>query len=137
MRLGCVQQPRVPLAIAATGDRSLRIAAEMGDAWITYGDPLCTDLAPKEIQRSVALQAQSLNAHCAQGGRDPASISRIYLIGNTSEQPLESIDRFDEFVGRYRELGFTDFVFHTPGEDDSTWRAPVGIVEEIADKYLD
>ena len=38
MAPGCVQQPRVPLAVAAAGPRTLRLAADVGDAWITEGD---------------------------------------------------------------------------------------------------
>ncbi len=35
---GCVQRPRLPLAIAGGGPRAIEIAAAHGDAWITYGD---------------------------------------------------------------------------------------------------
>ncbi|MEM1334700.1 MAG: LLM class flavin-dependent oxidoreductase, partial [Actinomycetota bacterium] len=40
---GCVQRPRIPLAVAAGGHRSIDVAARMGDAWITYGDAIGTD----------------------------------------------------------------------------------------------
>ena len=41
---GCVQQPRVPFAIAAGGAKTLRTVARAGDAWVTYGpaDPDAT-----------------------------------------------------------------------------------------------
>ncbi len=36
---GCVQRPRLPFAVAATGPRGLRLAAQYGQAWVTTGDP--------------------------------------------------------------------------------------------------
>src|SRR5205809_331555 len=35
---GCVQEPRVPFAIAATGPLGMRLAATHGQAWVTTGD---------------------------------------------------------------------------------------------------
>ena len=35
---GCVQEPRVPFAVAATGLRGMRLAAELGQTWVTTGD---------------------------------------------------------------------------------------------------
>ena len=34
---GCVQQPRLPFTVAATGPRALRLAARYGQGWVTYG----------------------------------------------------------------------------------------------------
>lgn len=36
---GCVQRPRLPFAVAATGPRGLALAARHGQAWVTTGDP--------------------------------------------------------------------------------------------------
>ena len=35
---GCVQQPRIPFAVAATGPRSMRLAARHASVWVTNGD---------------------------------------------------------------------------------------------------
>ena len=35
---GCVQRPRLPFAIAATGPRGMRLAAQYADVWVTTGD---------------------------------------------------------------------------------------------------
>src|SRR5262249_875774 len=35
---GCVQQPRVPFAIAATGPRGMELAARFATTWVTTGD---------------------------------------------------------------------------------------------------
>jgi hypothetical protein len=77
-----------------------------------------------------------LAEHCASIGRDPSEIDRIYLIGNTAERPLASLTAFTDFVGRYSELGFTDFVFHDPRPDDPVWSDDPAIVETIAAELL-
>ena len=133
---GCVQQPRLPIVIAAGGSRGLRLAADVADGWITFGDTTGTDLTPSGTERVVREQAELLDFHCATFGRDPATMRRYYLIGNTAERPLASIDAFEDFIGRYRALGFTDIVFHHPRPDDPVWNEPVGIVEQIAERLL-
>ena len=35
---GCIQQPRAPFVIAATGPRGMHVAAEHAQAWVTTGD---------------------------------------------------------------------------------------------------
>jgi alkanesulfonate monooxygenase SsuD/methylene tetrahydromethanopterin reductase-like flavin-dependent oxidoreductase (luciferase family) len=129
---GCVQRPRLPIALAAGGRRTLALAARYADAWITYGDPLYRDTTPAGTERAVREQAARLADECAVIGRDPAGLDRIYLIGNTDERPLASVEAFTDFVGRYGELGFTDIVFHHPRPDDPVWTEDPSIVEAIA-----
>jgi alkanesulfonate monooxygenase SsuD/methylene tetrahydromethanopterin reductase-like flavin-dependent oxidoreductase (luciferase family) len=130
----CVQQPRAPFAIAATGPKSLALAAQYGDAWVTWGDP--RDRSPAGTERLVRTQVEHLDAACDAAGRDPSSIARIYLIGNTEERPLASLETFRDFVGRYDALGFTDVVYHHPRRDDPVWNEPPEIVEQIARDLL-
>ena len=133
---GCVQSPHVPLAIAAGGTRALNVAAELGDAWITYGDTSTHDVSDRATESIVAHQWDRIEARCAEIGRDPDELDRIYLIGNTRARPLESIDAFDDFLGRYAALGFTDLVFHHPRIDDPVWNEDIAIIEQIADRHL-
>ncbi len=133
---GCVQQPRLPLAIAAGAPRTLRLAAQFGDAWITYGDTTYQELSADGTERVVRRQAELLEEYCDRLGRDPSTIDRIFLIGNTEERPLASLQAFEDFIGRYSELGFTDLVFHMPRADDPVWNDPPAIVDEIADRIL-
>ena len=35
---GCVQQPRLPFAVAASGPKAMRVAASHGDSWVTVGN---------------------------------------------------------------------------------------------------
>jgi alkanesulfonate monooxygenase SsuD/methylene tetrahydromethanopterin reductase-like flavin-dependent oxidoreductase (luciferase family) len=125
-----VQRPRLPLAVAATGRRTLGLVARYGDAWITYGDR--DDRSPAGVDRAVRRQAAVLAEECAEAGRDPADLDRIYLIGNTEERPLASVAAFVDFAGRFRELGFTDLVFHHPRPDDPVWTEDPAIVEAVA-----
>ncbi len=81
-------------------------------------------------------QAHRLDDTCAAIGRDPETLRRFYMIGNTEERPLASTDAFDDFVGRYAALGFTDLVFHHPRRDDPEWDEPESIVDEIATEVL-
>jgi alkanesulfonate monooxygenase SsuD/methylene tetrahydromethanopterin reductase-like flavin-dependent oxidoreductase (luciferase family) len=130
---GCVQQPRLPLALAAGGPKTLAVVARFADAWITYGDSSHRDSSPEGTERIVARQVELLAEHCERLGRDPGEIQRIYLVGNTDERPLASVEAFVEFVERYRGLGFTDIVFHHPRVDDPVWTEDASIVEEIAE----
>lgn len=123
---GCVQTPRLPLAIAAGGARTLRLVARFGDAWISDGD-----------DGLVRRHNDILAAHCEAVGRDPAGLERIMLIGDTKERPLASLEAFTDFVGRHAELGFTEIVFHHPRPDDPVWTEDPAIVEEIAAAYLE
>jgi len=130
-----VQVPRVPIAIAAAGPKSLAVVAQHGDAWITYGAPTNRD-HPASTEEIVRAQARQLDAACAEIGRDPSTIQRIFMIGNTDDRPLRSVAAFDDFVERYAAIGFTDVVFHHPRVDDPAWDEPETIVDEIAAAVL-
>jgi alkanesulfonate monooxygenase SsuD/methylene tetrahydromethanopterin reductase-like flavin-dependent oxidoreductase (luciferase family) len=133
---GCVQQPRVPIAIAAGGGRTLALVARHADAWITYGDTSYADVSPEGTETIVRKQLERLEDACAELGRDPGEIDRIYLAGNTEARPLGSPEAFAAFVARYTELGFTDVVFHHPVPGDPVWTEPEAIVEQIATEVL-
>jgi alkanesulfonate monooxygenase SsuD/methylene tetrahydromethanopterin reductase-like flavin-dependent oxidoreductase (luciferase family) len=133
---GCVQRPRVPLAVAASRPRGLTLAARHGQAWITYGDATSEDLSAAGTERIVAAQLAGLEEACAALERDPADIARIFLIGISEARPLTSLEAFVDFVGRYRELGFTDLVFHYPRPEDEVWNDPPEMVEAIAEHLL-
>jgi alkanesulfonate monooxygenase SsuD/methylene tetrahydromethanopterin reductase-like flavin-dependent oxidoreductase (luciferase family) len=112
---GCVQHPRVPLAVAGGGPRALAVAAAHAEVWVTLGDPRraaeLDDAACLEVARS---QRDALERACAAIGRDPASVDRLYMQGATNEPWLESVEAFAELSGRYQELGFTDLALHWP-----------------------
>jgi alkanesulfonate monooxygenase SsuD/methylene tetrahydromethanopterin reductase-like flavin-dependent oxidoreductase (luciferase family) len=130
---GCLQQPRVPLVIGAERPRTLEIAARYADAWVTRGDHGSSESPTIVAGRKADLLAQL----CDRVGRDPADIARIYLVGAaTDERPLASVAAFTDFLGRYRDLGFTDVVFHHPRPDDPVWTEDPEIVERIGADVL-
>jgi len=133
---GCRQQPRPPLAVAAGDPASMAVVARFADGWITYGDSSHRDSSVAGTDAAIARQLDSLAEHCARIGRDPVSVDRLYLSGNTDERPLASLAAFTDLVGRCQALGFTDIVFHHPRHDDPVWNDPEGIVEAIASEVL-
>lgn len=105
---GCVQQPRIPFAIAAAGRRGMRLAATYAETWVTTGDRSGGGLS------AVGDQVRRLEDACVSAGRDPSTIDRLVLTGPELDPGLESDDAFVETVGRFADLGFTDLVVHWP-----------------------
>ena len=112
---GCVQQPRVPFAIAAAGPRGMRLAAAYAKTWVTTGDRSAEDLLdPAAGAAIVASQIRRLEEACDAAGRDPSSIQRLVLTGPELSPGLESEDAFADAVGHYADAGVTDLVVHWP-----------------------
>jgi alkanesulfonate monooxygenase SsuD/methylene tetrahydromethanopterin reductase-like flavin-dependent oxidoreductase (luciferase family) len=122
--------PRRPrLAVAATGPRGLALVARFADLWIAQDHAVQAETG----YESVRLQSQRLDAACRERGRDD-TLERLLLLGNGDEQPLESIDTFDECVKRYADLGFTDVVVHWP-RDEAPHDIDPRVLEAIAARY--
>ena len=86
----------------------LRIVAEYADRWNSHG-------TVDELQARNAI----LDQHCADIGRDPNSIIRS-LYGWAAlmpADPWESVDAFQEVVGRYGEAGINEFIIDAPGPE--------------------
>ncbi|MFF6802482.1 LLM class flavin-dependent oxidoreductase [Streptomyces sp. NPDC012616] len=135
---GCVQRPRLPFAVAATGPRGLKLAARYGQAWVTTGDPKLYEAGtPEQSDAALRGQLDKLAKACADAGRDGAELDRILLTGFTPDRsrPLESVEAFVDFAGRHRELGFTEIVVHWPIAD-SDFAADQAVFEDIATEAL-
>ncbi|MFJ4794581.1 LLM class flavin-dependent oxidoreductase [Kitasatospora purpeofusca] len=133
---GCVQSPRVPFYVAATGPRGLRLAAEFGQGWVTYGDPKGpADVPVERAPAVVAAQIAKLTAACEARGRDVGELEKVLLQGSTAEKPLESLDAFVDWAGTYRELGITELVVHWP-VPDSIFANDLAVFERIATEGL-
>ncbi|POX51168.1 LLM class flavin-dependent oxidoreductase [Streptomyces sp. Ru71] len=131
---GCVQRPRLPFAVAATGPRGLKLAARHGQAWVTTGDPKLYETGtPEQSVEALRGQVEKLSAACAAIGRDVAGMEKVLLTGFTPDRgrPLESLDAFVDFAGRHQELGFTEIVLHWP-IPDSVFAADEKVFEDIA-----
>jgi alkanesulfonate monooxygenase SsuD/methylene tetrahydromethanopterin reductase-like flavin-dependent oxidoreductase (luciferase family) len=111
---GCVQQPRIPLAIAAHGPKGIRLAALHGDFWVTLGGTSDEGLGASAGAAAVSAQVTRVYEACSAVGRDPSSLRKLVLTGLTLDPGLSSPEAFRETVGRYEEVGVTDFVVHWP-----------------------
>jgi alkanesulfonate monooxygenase SsuD/methylene tetrahydromethanopterin reductase-like flavin-dependent oxidoreductase (luciferase family) len=129
---GCVQQPRVPLLVAAAGPRGMDLVAEFGQGWVTFGDPAGPEeQSADQARRAVGDQLTRLAAVCTRRGREVTDLDRVLLHGLSTEQPLDSVDAFVDWAGRYGELGITEVVIHWP-VPDSVFAADVATFERIA-----
>ncbi|MFC5214032.1 LLM class flavin-dependent oxidoreductase [Streptomyces coerulescens] len=131
---GCVQRPRLPFAVAATGPRGLRLAAQYGQAWVTTGDPKVSESGtPEQSFQAIRGQVEKLSDACATIGRNVTDLDKVLLTGFTPERNgvLESLDAFVDFAGRHQELGFTEIVVHWP-IPDSDFAADEKVFEQIA-----
>jgi alkanesulfonate monooxygenase SsuD/methylene tetrahydromethanopterin reductase-like flavin-dependent oxidoreductase (luciferase family) len=112
---GCIQQPRLPFAVAATGPRSMGLAATYGETWVTTGDRAYGSPAPPEVgAAAVQEQMRGLDDACVAVGRDPSTLGRLVLTGPALDPGLDSVEAFRDAVGRYEDVGVTDFVVHWP-----------------------
>lgn len=109
---GCVQRPRAPFVIAASGPRALEVVARHGQGWVTVG-PLA-DVDRAEWLDVVARQSRALDAACAALDRDPASVRRIALISLEQAWATASLDAYDDLIARLDSTGFDEIAVHWP-----------------------
>ncbi|MEX0667724.1 MAG: LLM class flavin-dependent oxidoreductase [Acidimicrobiia bacterium] len=65
---GCLQRPRIPLAIAAGSPRTLTLAAMLADAWITYGDTSYQDVSVDGTEQVVRKANATTGTTMRRGG---------------------------------------------------------------------
>ncbi|TYQ10433.1 UNVERIFIED_ORG: alkanesulfonate monooxygenase SsuD/methylene tetrahydromethanopterin reductase-like flavin-dependent oxidoreductase (luciferase family) [Gordonia westfalica J30] len=131
MRLGRGPvRDRVPFLLAGNGPRSVRFAARHGDAWVTTGQGTeSLDEWFASVARAVAVLDEEL-------GRQPGRrIDRYLSLEAAPRNPLESVDLFDDMVGRADELGFTDVIVPWP-RDTEPYKASMDVLEAIAARGL-
>jgi alkanesulfonate monooxygenase SsuD/methylene tetrahydromethanopterin reductase-like flavin-dependent oxidoreductase (luciferase family) len=113
---GCVQQPRVPFALAATGPKSMRVAARHASVWVTNGDrthegpPVPPGDGAAVVERQMRLFAEA----CEAEDRDPATVDKLVLTGPLLHTGLDSVDSFRAVVDAYAAVGVTDLVVPWP-----------------------
>jgi F420-dependent oxidoreductase-like protein len=98
-----VQRPYPPIWIGGSGPkRTLRITAEYADVWNAAGG------SPEEVAESSAI----LDRHCADVGRDPATIRRSVQAG-VADDPDEMLRLTEEFAG----VGVTEILLVLRAQD--------------------
>jgi alkanesulfonate monooxygenase SsuD/methylene tetrahydromethanopterin reductase-like flavin-dependent oxidoreductase (luciferase family) len=125
VRPGPVQQPRPPLTLGAHRPRMLGICALYADGWNSFG-------SVEEIRERNAI----LDEACHAIGREPGEVRRSFYgwASNMTEQglpdPWESVDAFEDVVGRYREVGIDEFLLDQPRPDQQA------VLERVATGVL-
>lgn len=122
-----VQQPRLPLLIAAHSEASLKIAAELGDGWCSFGGGASLGRVATPIPAQVALtltrqRSELLDSYAQSFGRGTEPKRRLLLGGFTDDRPWDSPESFTDFLSRYAAVGINEFAFPfpTPGLDRAT-----------------
>lgn len=104
------QHPRMPFIVAADGPKGLQLVVELADGWVTLGKQ--SDNAD-DWWRSVADVSRRLDDALSVRGRETATLDR-YINLDAHGYALDSVDAWEDAVGRATELGFTDVVTHWP-----------------------
>ncbi|MFJ4576768.1 LLM class flavin-dependent oxidoreductase [Streptomyces sp. NPDC088846] len=132
MEPGFVQSPRVPLAVAGAGPRGMSLAARHADIWVTTGVPGRNAREPYE--RQIPLMKEhlaELDDACAAIGRDPATLRRLLVAGNSADGVLESAETYRDAAGGFGEIGITDLVVPWP-RPDHPYRGREEVLDEFA-----
>jgi hypothetical protein len=82
----------------------------------------------------VATLAGRLDDAASAAGRDPASIDRYLSLDSGGQFSLESVDAFDDMVGRATELGFTDVISHWP-RAEGIYAGDEEVLYEVASRF--
>ena len=128
---GCVQQPRVPFAIAATGPAGMRLAARHATTWVTTGDrTLPSPVSPTVGAWMVAEQIAQLEEACDAVGRNPAKLGRLVLLGPELDEGTTSEQAFADMLGAYEAVGVTDVVVHWP-RDEPPYQGNLATFERV------
>lgn len=110
-----VQQPGPPLLVGGSGTRLLRLAAEHADLWNVPGPPHAS-------LEFVTERSRVLDQHCADIGRDPASITRSVQLLIRADDPASVRSTVADLIN----AGFRHIVFgvRPPGPDNvARWLA--------------
>lgn len=128
MEPGPIQRPRPPLTLAAHGPKMLKIAAKHADTWKSWGGFGVTDA--EVFLEETRKRNLMLDEYCTELGREPSDIRRSMLVYRPLD-PWASVDAFHDLVGRYREIGISEFILYWPREGES-----MGQFEHIASEIM-
>jgi alkanesulfonate monooxygenase SsuD/methylene tetrahydromethanopterin reductase-like flavin-dependent oxidoreductase (luciferase family) len=119
-----VQEPRIPILIAAHRPRMLRLAARYADQWDTFAEIAGT--ATEGVGWGIEDRIRYLDESCRAIGRDPGEIRRSLW---AERDVLAGAETYVDFVRRHVALGFTDIT--TVGPDAADMPAFRHIAESV------
>jgi alkanesulfonate monooxygenase SsuD/methylene tetrahydromethanopterin reductase-like flavin-dependent oxidoreductase (luciferase family) len=123
---------RVPLVLAANGPRSIRLAAERGDGWLTYGGAADSD---EDWWQLIAGLCRQVDEALEVTGRDAGSLTRYLNLDSAPTFSLTSPAAFEDAVGRAADLGFTDVITHWP-RDGEPFHGAREVLEQVASDVI-
>jgi alkanesulfonate monooxygenase SsuD/methylene tetrahydromethanopterin reductase-like flavin-dependent oxidoreductase (luciferase family) len=135
LRPSPVQRPRPPITVAALSERSIRLAARLGDAWNTqpmaaggrFGDVLTGDEELEVLRERMKVADRA----CEEAGRDPATLRRSYLLLGTYKAGPGEPDAFVRRAETLREVGLGELIVYWPDVPERE-----ADLERIADEAL-
>ena len=117
MNPGSLQQPRLPLMVAALGPQMMRHAAAYADIWNSLS--FATEF--EEQMAELSDRCMTMDELCAEIERDPATLRRSYTMFDPKARAsggaigyYESDDAFVETVGRVTDLGISEISMYYP-----------------------
>jgi F420-dependent oxidoreductase-like protein len=113
-----LQKPHIPIVVGAFSKRTITIAGRYADIWNTRAEP-----------EKAKEQLEWLRAGAEQAGRNPDDI-RVSVY--TWTPPFETEDHLRDEIQPYLELGFTDFIFPMPPEEQ--WDMMERVSREVLPK---
>jgi alkanesulfonate monooxygenase SsuD/methylene tetrahydromethanopterin reductase-like flavin-dependent oxidoreductase (luciferase family) len=118
MNPGSVQQPRLPIMVAALGPQMMRLAVQYADIWNTLS--FAADFG--EQMAELSDRCVAIDELCAELGRDPSTLRRSYTMfdptaraGGGAIRYYESDDAFIDAVQQVIGLGITEVSLYYPG----------------------
>lgn len=123
---------QLPLVVAANGPKSIRLAVERGDGWMTYGGAADSD---EEWWALVGRLGRRVDDALEAAQRDPATLARYLNLDSAPTFSLTSAAVFEDAVGRAAELGFTDVITHWP-RPDAPFQGTREVLDEVAAEVI-
>jgi alkanesulfonate monooxygenase SsuD/methylene tetrahydromethanopterin reductase-like flavin-dependent oxidoreductase (luciferase family) len=134
MNPGSVQQPRLPIMVAALGPKMMHHAARHADIWNTMS--FAADL--EEQMGELTDRCAKMDEICADLGRDPSTLRRSYTMFDATARAgggviryYESDDMFVDMVQRATALGINEISMYYPAVE-----AQLPAFERIANAVL-
>ena len=123
MAPGCVQRPRLPIALAGNGPRITKMAARVADTWNAWIDITDVD----EFRRQISERTAMLDDYLAEIGRDPATLTRSLLALDEAFDAWSDPGAVPALVEKFAPLGFSEFIFYPPEPRDWKKFLKVGV----------
>ncbi len=134
MNPGSVQQPRLPIMVAALGPQMMRYAVQHADIWNSLS--FAADF--NEQLGELGDRCMTIDELCAELGRDPASLRRSYTMFDPNARAsggainyYESEDVFVDMARQVVDLGITEISLYYPAVESQ-----VPVFERIASDVL-